>query len=106
MPNHNPKHIVLAALAAWDGDRHPVDLEDLAIDCWRADRVRFGMAKYPDHARTDATYYVLKHLKADGAVTGGNKNGWLLTAAGIACLAASPLAEADPLDIAHIPARG
>jgi len=105
MPKHDPKHIVLAALRSWEGDRDPVDLEDLAMDCWRADPERFGMANY-HHPRVDATYYVLKHLKADGAVSGGNKHGWRLTAAGIACLAASPLADADPLDIAHIPARG
>jgi hypothetical protein len=79
----NQDIVVLAAYAV-GGDAHYVDTEDVAIEASRLAPGRFSWRKYKDQVNIDT---VRKRLwdaaKKDGLLIGSEKQGWLLTEAGI-----------------------
>jgi len=80
----NQDIVVLAAYAV-GGDAHYVDTEDVAIEASKLAPGRFNWRKYKDQVNIDT---VRKRLwdaaKKDGLLVGSEKQGWLLTEAGIA----------------------
>lgn len=77
--------IVLVILADSGGHERLVDIEDIAEAAWQAVPARFSWPRhqqYPDLDAVDVTLRAAK--KNDHLVTGSKKEGWMLTAAGVA----------------------
>jgi hypothetical protein len=80
--------IVLVILAQLGGHERMVDSEDIAEAAWTAVPARFSWPKhqqYPDLDAVDVTLRAAK--KNDQLVTGSKKEGWMLTAIGVARVA-------------------
>jgi len=77
--------IVLVILAGFGGHERLVDIEDIAEAAWQAVPARFSWPRhqqYPDLDAVDVTLRAAK--KNEQLVTGSKKEGWMLTAVGVA----------------------
>jgi hypothetical protein len=77
--------IVLVILADLGGRQRLVDIEDIAEAAWKAVPARFSWPRhqqYPDLDAVDVTLRAAK--KNEQLVTGSKKEGWMLTAVGVA----------------------
>ena len=77
------KAIVRHALKTLDADRSPAHVEDVTVACFQLAPQLFGMQRHPEYPRLDTAYYALKNLKPEGHVSGGLRDGWMLTRVGV-----------------------
>ena len=79
--------VALFALYRLGGAQHPIDTEDIAIECWTLAREKFSWKKYPQYPESEPARSALFDAakpKYGKLARGRNKRtGWMLTVAGI-----------------------
>jgi hypothetical protein len=82
MPNTD---IVLVILADLGGNERLIDIEDIAEAAWKAVPARFSWPRHQEYPDLDAVDVTLRAAKKnDRLVAGSKREGWMLTAAGLA----------------------
>ena len=80
------RELTAAALFRLGGAERAIDLEELAMQVAQLAPGRFRWKRYPEQINLEAVYLAAKSLlrAKPPLVTGGKRDGWMLTRAGIA----------------------
>ena len=84
------KSIIISILCSLDGGKKAVDLETLAVSCFRAFPSKFSMDRFPEYPRIDRVQKRMNEIEKDGLVRRNQATHYQLTEKGTRWVKSNP----------------